>query len=929
MSALLLNGAMPDGLHDAVAKAEVPLIQELSKAKANPFTLDANRSTVMEIALARGDEDILTLMREFIGSLMREKNPMVKTLEENRKLEEKREEMMRNKADHQTQAMITFRTRATINLDDTATTPWYMQGFNDAQQYCKKVNRSKSFQSLMFTALMVALFIADVWILANLNDPASLDAILVVLFSCFLTEFSVQLIGYTRTYTCSFFFWMDIVGVLSVPLDHSLVTNNMPLSLDNTVVMRAARMAKLGARAGRFTKLVKLMRFLPGMDSGGAGSTAKVISATLNMALSTRVSGLIIVMVMVLPLFELTTYPENDFSMKMWADQISDLAIEEPESINEVLQLFDQFFQSTTYYPFEVDIKLNNSEVTRKLSRAGPNRPQSRLIITGTSSNSACHFNFTEPHKLDALCSILLIVTIMVCMMGASLVLSNSVARIVLKPLETLLDKVRQVAADIFKSATAMEKQENEEENDEDEVAEGGDAFGQETRLLNKVLKKIAALSAISVRKSAIDEESLKRMGDRDRAFIQDFTARIAPGQKVCSEDEFFGELEQLAVYDSIKMRLNEVDINEEAFSDWGLDILALEGPQRRVTISCIVTAAHASLTQSTSPSMDWMECASCFMSACESGYFKPEQVPYHNFAHAVDVTYTLHRVLQITCAEVYLSALERFGMLVAALAHDIGHMGVNNMFLIETAHELSLRYNDQSPLESMHCSTLFSILQDSDNDIFREMSPESLKEIRHIIVDVVLHTDFACHGAMVKNVANMYEEHIDLFAASQDMYHNQELAFPAVSELSDHFRDPDVKQILRTSMMHLADISNPVKPFNICRKWALCVLEEFFLQGDREKQLQIPVGLLNDRDTVNVPHSQMGFIEFFVSPFVFGMGRILPPIDYTATIIIENSMTWYSYWVEDVRSSASSDSIKEVKDRMDAMADKWLQPQA
>ena len=26
-----------------------------------------------------------------------------------------------------------------------------------------------------------------------------------------------------RTYTCSFYFWMDLLGILSVPLDHSLV----------------------------------------------------------------------------------------------------------------------------------------------------------------------------------------------------------------------------------------------------------------------------------------------------------------------------------------------------------------------------------------------------------------------------------------------------------------------------------------------------------------------------------------------------------------------------------------------------------------------------------------------------------------------------------------------------------------------------------
>ena len=45
----------------------------------------------------------------------------------------------------------------------------------------------------------------------------------------------------------------------------------------NTIIVRAARVAKLGARAGRFTRLMKLLRYLPGMSQRGVEeSTAKV-----------------------------------------------------------------------------------------------------------------------------------------------------------------------------------------------------------------------------------------------------------------------------------------------------------------------------------------------------------------------------------------------------------------------------------------------------------------------------------------------------------------------------------------------------------------------------------------------------------------------------------------------------------------------------
>ncbi len=49
--------------------------------------------------------------------------------------------------------------------------------------------------------------------------------------------------------------------------------------------------------------------------------------------------------------------------------------------------------------------------------------------------------------------------------------------------------------------------------------------------------------------------------------------------------------------------------------------------------------------------------------------------------------------------------------MILAGLAHDVGHPGVNNPFLILSKHDLALRYNDKSPLENMHASVLYEIL--------------------------------------------------------------------------------------------------------------------------------------------------------------------------------------------------------------------------
>ena len=46
-----------------------------------------------------------------------------------------------------------------------------------------------------------------------------------------------------------------------------------------------------------------------------------------------------------------------------------------------------------------------------------------------------------------------------------------------------------------------------------------------------------------------------------------------------------------------------------------------------------------------------------------------------------------------------------------SALVHDFEHGGLNNDFLIKTAHPLAILYNDQSPLENHHVSAAVALL--------------------------------------------------------------------------------------------------------------------------------------------------------------------------------------------------------------------------
>merc|ERR550514_1007908 len=111
---------------------------------------------------------------------------------------------------------------------------------------------------------------------------------------------------------------------------------------------------------------------------------------------------------------------------------------------------------------------------------------------------------------------------------------------------------------------------------------------------------------------------------------------------------------------------------------------------------------------------------------------------------------------------------------------------------------------------------------------------------------------------------------------------------FPT-KEALEVFRQTDVKKNLRNLILHMADISNSIRPFRICRIWAWQVLEEFFMQGDLEKAAQIQVQVLNDRDKVNRANSQIGFIEFLVTPLVFATVKIMPPAEACAEQALTN----------------------------------------
>lgn len=84
----------------------------------------------------------------------------------------------------------------------------------------------------------------------------------------------------------------------------------------------------------------------------------------------------------------------------------------------------------------------------------------------------------------------------------------------------------------------------------------------------------------------------------------------------------------------------------------------------------------------------------------------------------------------------------------------------------------------------------------------------------------------------------------------------------------ADDFDPTDADKLTCMSMsIHLSDLNPPNRKWQVSYKWSHMVYDEFFFQGDKERELKIPIGQLNDRYSVNMAKAQVGFMDFIIIP--------------------------------------------------------------
>ena len=268
------------------------------------------------------------------------------------------------------------------------------------------------------------------------------------------------------------------------------------------------------------------------------------------------------------------------------------------------------------------------------------------------------------------------------------------------------------------------------------------------------------------------------------------------------------------------------------------------------------------------------------YLYAIEDRYIK--DVCYHNDVHAADVTQSLHALLQMGGKKFADEKWELFSILIAAVVHDVGHGGLNNSFHINSRSELALLYNDVSVLENMHAATAFKLIMGENRqrklDIFDNFPEKERSKARKFIVKAILSTDMTKHFAKKSFIQGILLNTEDGNIA------------PCCSVPEDLC----LRHGVLTFLAHLADISNPSKDIKTALKWTDRLLEEWYRQGDKEEELGLPFSLGCDRNAQTREESQIGFINFIVSPSFKMLGKLIPRVEKEIVPQIEKNLEWW-----------------------------------
>ncbi|CAB4069892.1 PDE6N [Lepeophtheirus salmonis] len=202
---------------------------------------------------------------------------------------------------------------------------------------------------------------------------------------------------------------------------------------------------------------------------------------------------------------------------------------------------------------------------------------------------------------------------------------------------------------------------------------------------------------------------------------------------------------------------------------------------------------------------------------------YRNEEVPFHNWYHGFNVAQTMFAMLKKTgWNKEFLTDVERLSLMISCLCHDLDHPGTNNSFQRKTQTPLSSLY-ENSILENYHIDRTLYLLSDPESSLLKNLSEEDYQECTHLITQRILDTDLALYFKEAPRIKK--------------------------ASLSGSDRLPENKPLVLSALMTAADLNMASKPWEVYNQVSGLLAEEFWSQGDLEKNLGFVPDPIMDRN--------------------------------------------------------------------------------
>lgn len=288
---------------------------------------------------------------------------------------------------------------------------------------------------------------------------------------------------------------------------------------------------------------------------------------------------------------------------------------------------------------------------------------------------------------------------------------------------------------------------------------------------------------------------------------------------------------------------------------------------------------------------------------------------PYHSSVHGADVL--LGMSLFISEFVGVLQPWQHLAALLAAACHDFDHPGTTNAHEVKVSSQRAIRHHDESVLECHHLERVFSTLMEPRYNFLCDCSREMYVDIRKLVITLILATDLSKHFDFISRIHTMgagslkcsldfalqskREPSSDEFDPSSDLSKGPAVQRRASERFSVRDREGEKLAVdidlFLIAGIKFCDLGHSIKLWEQHEKWSLAVTKEFYLLGDWERSIDVPISPLCDREKdTNLTKSQRGFLEFVVMPFYTNVNRILPVHDRAINNLQHNFRQWEHY---------------------------------